>query len=421
MRASEIARAGVLNRAVGLAPRGRSARRPLVPRYGRGMQLTTFPLRSRWRLGLVGALCIALLAPASGHAVTVTLGPPALSASGTSQGCFTCTFLQTSLPGAGALVIAPADGVITQWRVRGVLFGDGALRLRVIRPAATAGLFSGSGTSAPATAVDGTPLATSLTIQAGDSIGLDSTSSQAMGNAATVEYVAGSGTYSQFQPALPDGGTVGPTGQVSAVLGLNADVVLVAPVVGAVSPAVGSGGQAVTISGQHLANASTVKFGSVPAGIVSNSNTQIVAIAPTQPPGTVDVSVTALGGTSAPSSAGQYVYAAASGGGAAGTGTPGAGTSAKAKITTSLPGRLKIDIARRKGITVLIRSSQRVLASVALFQGKGKKPKVRRSLRLKTTGPTKVVLKSAKLTRGTYRVVITVQGRIFSRRGTLIR
>jgi hypothetical protein len=147
----------------------------------------------------------------------------------------------------------------------------------------------------------------------------------------------------------------------------------------------------------------------------------MVAIAPTQPPGTVDVSVTALGGTSAPSSAGQYVYAAASGGGAAGTGTPGAGTSAKAKITTSLPGRLKIDIARRKGITVLIRSSQRVLASVALFQGKGKKPKVRRSLRLKTTGPTKVVLKSAKLTRGTYRVVITVQGRIFSRRGTLIR
>ena len=162
-----------------------------------------------------------------------------------------------------------------------------------------------------------------------------------------------------------------------------------------------------------------------PAGIVSTSNTQIVAIAPTQPPGTVDVSVTALGGTSAASSAGRYVYAAAAGGGAGGgaggTGTPTAGTGAKARITTSLPGRLKVDIARRKGITVLISSSRRVLASVALFQGKGKKPKVRRSLRLKATGPTKVVLKSAKLTRGTYRVVVTVQGRIFSKRGTLIR
>jgi IPT/TIG domain len=387
------------------------------------MLLASAAHRSRWILGLVGALCTPLLAPASGQAATVRLGPSVLSASGTSIGCGSCTHLQTSLPEAGVLLTAPADGVITQWRVRGVLFGDGVLRLRVLRPAPVAGLFSGFGTSAPATAVDGTPLATSLTIQAGDSIGLDSTASPTMGNGATIALVSGVGSYSTFTPPLVDGGTIGPTGHNSAQLDFNADVVLAAPAVDSLSPAVGSGGQVVTISGRHLVNASAVSFGAVPAGIVSTSNTQVVVIAPTQPAGTVDVSVTTLGGTNAPSSAAKYVYAGPAGGGtgAGGTGTPGAGTSAKARITTSVPSRLKLDDALQKGITVVIRSSLRVPASVALFQGRGKKAKVRRSLRLRASGPTKVVLRPAKLTRGAFRVTITVQGRTFTKRGTLIR
>ena len=42
-----------------------------------------------------------------------------------------------------------------------------------------------------------------------------------------------------------------------------------------------------------------------------------------------------------------------------------------------------------------------------------------KSVRLKAPGPTKVVLRSAKLTRGPYRVVIKVQGQSFTKRGTL--
>ena len=284
---------------------------------------------------------------------------------------------------------------------------------------------------------------TNLAIQAGDSIGIDATESASMGNGATVGYVlGGTATYSEFGPALSDGGIIGPAKQGSAQLDLNADVVLDTPAVDALSPPVGSGGQTVTISGRHLANVSSVSFGGVPAGIVSNSNTQVVAVAPAVPAGTVDVTVTALGGTSPPSSTARYTYPAADGGGvlpgtAAGgspsggaVGVPGAaapptpvvaGKGLKETITAVLPSGLSAFEARHKGIAVLIGSSRPALASVALFQGRDKKPKIRKSLRLRAPGPTKVVLKSAKLIGGAYRVAITVQGRSFNKRGTLAR
>ena len=288
----------------------------------------------------------------------MTLGRPTLSTTGLSTGGGS-TVVQTSLPEAGVLTRAPADGVITQWRVVGQIFGDGALRLRVVSPA-DGGMFTGSGTSAPATAIDGTALPTNLAIHAGDFIAFDSTATASMGNGALVYTLSGSGQFSKFTPQLADGSTIGPTSTGVGEFEFNADVLVDAPVVSGVGPGVGSGGQAVTITGQHLANATGVSFGSVPAGIVSNSNTQIVAIAPSQPPGTVDVRVTAIGGTSATSTADQYVYAGAGGNGAGGAAP--AVSSARLSSTIFRAAATGASLTRKRqppvGTTVSYRASQ---------------------------------------------------------------
>jgi hypothetical protein len=82
-----------------------------------------------------------------------------------------------------------------------------------------------------------------------------------------------------------------------------------APTVESVSPTSGptAGGTDVTITGSNLAGA-TVKFGTVTAPTSSNTATTIVARAPAQPAGTVDISVTTAGGTSATGAGDQYTY-----------------------------------------------------------------------------------------------------------------
>jgi hypothetical protein len=104
-----------------------------------------------------------------------------------------------------------------------------------------------------------------------------------------------------------------------------------------------------------------------------------------------------------------------------GGGTTGGGT-VKLKLTTVLPRGLSVVAARRSGIAVLIGANKGGTARVQLFQGTGKKnkrPKASKSVRLRVPGPTRVVLKSAKLKVGPYRVVITAGGRTFVRRAVL--
>lgn len=83
-----------------------------------------------------------------------------------------------------------------------------------------------------------------------------------------------------------------------------------APVVGSISPSSGetSGGNSVTISGTGLANASAVYFGSTRATITSDGQSSITATAPAESAGTVDVTVTAAGLTSAVSASDRYTY-----------------------------------------------------------------------------------------------------------------
>ncbi len=83
------------------------------------------------------------------------------------------------------------------------------------------------------------------------------------------------------------------------------------PAVTVISPSSGpaTGNTQVVITGTNLASAIAVKFGNNAAtGFTVNSDTQITAVSPFSSSGTVDVTVTILGGTSAISSADQFIY-----------------------------------------------------------------------------------------------------------------
>ena len=86
------------------------------------------------------------------------------------------------------------------------------------------------------------------------------------------------------------------------------------PTVTSVSPASGptTGGTYVTISGSNFSGVTAVKFGATSATNITVVNTtQITASSPAGMAGTVDVTVTSSGGTSATSAADQFTYSAA--------------------------------------------------------------------------------------------------------------
>jgi hypothetical protein len=87
------------------------------------------------------------------------------------------------------------------------------------------------------------------------------------------------------------------------------------PTVTALSPTSGptAGGTSVTITGTNFTGVTAVKFGTVSATpITVNSATSITVPAPAGSAATVDVTVTATGGTSATTSADRYTYTTAS-------------------------------------------------------------------------------------------------------------
>jgi hypothetical protein len=81
-----------------------------------------------------------------------------------------------------------------------------------------------------------------------------------------------------------------------------------------VSPTSGptAGGTSVTVTGTNLTGASAVSFGgTAAASFIVNSATSITAVSPAEAAGTVDITVTTVGGTSATSSADQFTFVAA--------------------------------------------------------------------------------------------------------------
>ncbi|WP_216295900.1 IPT/TIG domain-containing protein, partial [Delftia acidovorans] len=106
------------------------------------------------------------------------------------------------------------------------------------------------------------------------------------------------------------------TGGTSATSAADQFTYVTAPTVTAISPTDGpaGGGTTVTITGTGFAAApgtGAVRFGATNATYTINSNTQITATAPAGAAGTVDVTVTTVGGSSATSAADQFTYVAA--------------------------------------------------------------------------------------------------------------
>ena len=89
---------------------------------------------------------------------------------------------------------------------------------------------------------------------------------------------------------------------------------IAAPTVTGVTPTVGptAGGTSVVITGTNLSGATAVSFGGTAAtSYTVNSATQITATSPARSAGTVDITVTTVGGTSATGASDRFTYMAA--------------------------------------------------------------------------------------------------------------
>lgn len=132
----------------------------------------------------------------------------------------------------------------------------------------------------------------------------------------TTALVAGSATGQVFfvhlgtSPSLDS--TTLPTGGAPSLIAFAAPPPVL-PVVSSLVPSAGStaGGTSVDIFGSGFSGATAVRFGSSAASSYTVvSSTEIAAVTPSEPIGTVDVSVTTPAGTSAASSSDQYTFAA---------------------------------------------------------------------------------------------------------------
>ena len=265
---------------------------------------------------LLLSILAAAAAAAPAAAVTITLGPTDLSAAdpfaecGTE--CSTRTFVPTAVP--GAMLLTPADGTITSWRVKGA--PPKRLRLRVVRSAGGE-RFTGVDTSGIATVSDGSgSIPAEIDIDAGDQLGIELETSfptvdpSVLLGDATFPGAAWSG----FTPGLPDGATASPseTGG-GATAQFNATVQLDKPQILHMTSTSGpsSGGDIVVFTGQHLALLTAMRFGAVPAQVLKADNNQVIAVAPPHPPGTVEAVIETAGGDSTASLADHYTYAPA--------------------------------------------------------------------------------------------------------------
>ena len=219
------------------------------------------------------------------------------------------TFFNTGLPEAGASIASPVDGAIVRWQVQGA--SGGPFYLRVLHPNGK-GAYEAAGTSLPAVPPSEglETFSTNLKVRAGDLIGIDPTS--ATDKIGVVEATGAS--YGTIFPTPFDGSVVPPSEGVSGKeIELSAEVLPV-PEVASVSPSFGpvTGGTVVTIVGENLKNASSVKFGTTPAASFSvDSDTEITATAPgVVRPGKVDVTITTLAGDNANTRFDDYVYRA---------------------------------------------------------------------------------------------------------------
>jgi len=263
---------------------------------------------------IVSAVVVAAwAAPAGAERVTLGLPAPTEAKSGFGACKAECTVLQTALPNPNALT-PPAAGRIVEWWALASAVGKpfSGARLRVMATTAE-GNFEGVGTSEPETlGFAQVVYPTGLPIERNDLIGLTIPAGEEVILAAQ----ASEGSVMKFIPsAVADHTSASAEKELVLALELGATVALT-PVVSSVSPTSGGigGGTKVVVKGNHLTESTEVRFGSTPAASFTvDSNTQITAVAPPLPAGTVDVTVSGAGGTDAISSVDHYTVGRSNG------------------------------------------------------------------------------------------------------------
>ncbi len=248
---------------------------------------------------------VAIISSAS--AAQVTVGSPLTGSFSSGTTLNEGTAINFALGAPGATATSPVSGMIVSWHLLDA--EGGPFTLRVLRPAGGTS-YTGAGSSNPVVAagVGLQTFPTSIPIRAGDAVGLD----LIKGNKLSSTAAPGSGAASWIPP-LAEGSTRPFEGPASgAEFGFNA-VVQPQPTITGLGPASGSfkGGAAVAINGTEFTGVKAVLFG--PNAAVSfavGSESQITAVAPPGTPGSVDVTVTALGGTSPVSAVDRFTYTA---------------------------------------------------------------------------------------------------------------
>ena len=263
--------------------------------------------------------------------MTVTVGRQNLTSfndyfhceGGSSTNCDN-SFSPTGLTALGDRVRVPADGRIVAWRVVGACVKSGGVAcyhwLRVLRPDGGQFKFvsgvdpvAASSTCDRCAPLDGSKIDVSpaLAVETGDYIALSEEAVHAVDARVMVASAMGA-SYNVFSGLINDGSSASPVERGSDYEPLfNADVVLDAPVVSGIAPVSGStaGGQTVTITGNHLAGTSQVRFGGTNASCFTVISTnKVAAVAPAHAAGTVDVKVTTPGGTSASTSTDRFTF-----------------------------------------------------------------------------------------------------------------
>jgi IPT/TIG domain len=244
-------------------------------------------------VALAAFLCLFLASAASAH--TITLGPSIDEA--TSFGSLDCNFgldncsvVNIVLPGAET--VAPVDGMVTSWSIRGATANDPYQLYTLSRSGTTYTANTESTLEHPASG-DVQSYLTDQPIRKGEYLGLG------IAEGATIGFNEPAGSEIGLASLFQEGGS----GVMETAIGefaFDAEVVP-APTIAGLTPQSGliEGGTSVTISGSDFKGASAVKFGLVPAlAFTVDSETQITAVSPpraTTP--AVPVSVTTPAGT----------------------------------------------------------------------------------------------------------------------------
>jgi IPT/TIG domain/PASTA domain len=206
--------------------------------------------------------------------------------------------VQTSTGGPPGYA-APGSGLLTSWSVFANSDTDDVVQLRVFRPTSPPStlfrVVGGSTAQGPLTpnVVNG-PFPTSVRVQPGDLLGLKIIA----GTSPSCAFATSSAA-DVIQEISPDDGAMG-TAEFSTSTFIGARVNVSAtftppPSITSVSPASGprTGGTRVTVGGNDLTGATTLRFGGTSAArFTVDSDTQITAVSPPGALGPVDVRVT---------------------------------------------------------------------------------------------------------------------------------